>query len=73
VGEACTFDSEEAWGVEGIVDCHHLKAVSDLAPGETTKLADVRLLCPNCHRLVHHRRPWLTWDELIELVAPAGI
>ena len=69
--EACTFDSDKAWGVEGIVECHHLKAVSELEPGEKTKLADVRLLCPNCHRLIHHRRPWLTWDELIELVGPA--
>jgi predicted HNH restriction endonuclease len=39
--------------------------VSELEPGRATRLADVRLLCPNCHRLVHSRRPWLTWEELL--------
>jgi 5-methylcytosine-specific restriction enzyme A len=58
--EACGFDSEAEWGVKGIVECHHVKAVSELEPGETTKLRDVRLLCPNCHRLVHSSRPWLS-------------
>jgi|GEM_PF-3609270 len=66
--EACGFDSDAAWGVEGIVECHHLIPVSELEPGETTKLADVRLLCPNCHRLVHSRSRWLTWEELLACV-----
>jgi 5-methylcytosine-specific restriction enzyme A len=69
--EACGFDSEEAWGVKGIVECHHLKPVSELQPGEKTKLTDVRLLCPNCHRLVHSKRPWLGWDELVGVVGAA--
>ncbi len=66
--EACGFDSNAEWGVEGIIDCHHLKPVSELEPGTKTKLADTRLLCPNCHRLVHSRRPWLSWQELLDLL-----
>jgi 5-methylcytosine-specific restriction protein A len=66
--EACGFDSNAAWGVEGIIECHHLIPVSELEPGETTKLADVRLLCPNCHRLIHSRSKWLTWEELLAYV-----
>jgi 5-methylcytosine-specific restriction enzyme A len=66
--EACGFDSDAAWGVEGIVECHHLLSVSELEPGQTTKLADVRLLCPNCHRLVHSRSEWLAWEELLDYV-----
>lgn len=66
--EACGFDSAERYGVTGIIECHHLKAVSELTPGEKTKLSDLRLLCPNCHRLVHSRRPWLTWDQLVDHV-----
>jgi 5-methylcytosine-specific restriction protein A len=66
--EACGFDSNSEWGVEGIIDCHHLKPVSELEPGTKTKLSDTRLLCPNCHRLVHSRRPWLSWQELLDLV-----
>jgi 5-methylcytosine-specific restriction protein A len=67
--EACGFDSEAEWGVAGIIECHHTKPVSELATGESTRLADLRLLCPNCHRLVHSSRPWRTWDELVELVS----
>lgn len=66
--EACAFDSAARYGVPGIVECHHLKAVSALKPGEKTKPSDLRLLCPNCHRLVHSRRPWMTWSQLIQLV-----
>jgi 5-methylcytosine-specific restriction enzyme A len=66
--EACGFDSNAEWGIEGIIDCHHLKPVSELEPGTKTKLSDTRLLCPNCHRLVHSRRPWLSWEELLDLV-----
>jgi 5-methylcytosine-specific restriction protein A len=63
--EACGFDSDEKWGVEGIIECHHLMPVSELQPGHKTRLSDVRLLCPNCHRLVHSQRRWLTWEELL--------
>jgi 5-methylcytosine-specific restriction protein A len=66
--EACGFDSAAAWGVPGITEVHHVKPVSKLAPGETTKLADLRLLCPNCHRLVHSSRDWLGWDDLLATV-----
>lgn len=68
--EACGFDSEARFGIEGIIECHHLKPVAELEPGEKTRLADLRLVCPNCHRLVHKKRPWLTWPQLLILVDP---
>jgi hypothetical protein len=34
------------------------------AVGQKTRLADLALLCANCHRMIHARRPWLTLDEL---------
>jgi 5-methylcytosine-specific restriction protein A len=66
--EACGFDSDATWGVAGIIDCHHLIPVSELEPGEKTRLRDLRLLCPSCHRLVHAGGGWLTWDELLAYV-----
>jgi 5-methylcytosine-specific restriction enzyme A len=66
--EACGFDSKERWGLEGIIECHHLVPVSELPPGSKTKLSDVRLLCPNCHRLVHAGSEWLTWEQLLAIV-----
>ncbi|MBR2654924.1 MAG: HNH endonuclease [Loktanella sp.] len=66
VCEVCTFDFAATYGERGekFIECHHTKPVSDLKPGQATKLADLALLCANCHRMVHARRPWLTLDEL---------
>ena len=33
-----------------------------------TRLADLALLCSNCHRMIHRTKQWLTVEELKELV-----
>jgi predicted HNH restriction endonuclease len=70
VCEACGFDFRERYGDrgEGFIECHHIKPVHTLKPGDKTKPADLRLLCSNCHRMVHARRHWLTIEELIAIV-----
>ncbi|MFX0544769.1 HNH endonuclease [Roseovarius sp. S1116L3] len=64
--EACGFDFAEVYGErgDGFIECHHTKPVSELKPDEKTKISDLALLCANCHRMVHARRPWLNLDEL---------
>jgi 5-methylcytosine-specific restriction enzyme A len=64
--EACSFDFEAVYGERGggFIEVHHALPVHQLLPGAKTKLADLRLLCANCHRMVHSRRPWLTIDQL---------
>ncbi|WP_309472705.1 HNH endonuclease [Phaeobacter gallaeciensis] len=64
--EACDFDFLEQYGErgEGFIECHHTKPVSDLQPGEKTKLSELVLLCANCHRMVHAARPWWTMEQL---------
>jgi len=42
----------------GFIEAHHTIAVSELYRGAKTKAKDIALLCPNCHRMVHRRRPW---------------
>ena len=68
--QGCGFDFELRYGDRGkdYIECHHTKAVSELSVGETTKLSDLVLLCSNCHRMVHRRKPWLSIDELKQLV-----
>lgn len=68
--QGCGFNFEEKYGDRGkdYIECHHTKPVSELAVGETTKLSDLVLLCSNCHRIVHRKKPWLTIDELKQLV-----
>jgi hypothetical protein len=36
--------------------------------GSKTTIEDLALLCANCHRMVHSARPWLTVDELCQLI-----
>jgi 5-methylcytosine-specific restriction protein A len=64
--EACGFDFEVAYGErgKGFIEVHHVKPVHSLKPGEKTRLEDLALICSNCHRIVHLRRPWLTIGEL---------
>lgn len=68
--QGCGFDFELRYGDRGkdYIECHHTKAVSELSVGETTKLSDLVLLCSNCHRMVHRRKPWLSIDELKQMV-----
>lgn len=68
--EACEFDFAEAYGErgEGFIEVHHTKALETLKPGAKTKLSELAILCANCHRMVHAKRPWLTMDELKEIV-----
>jgi 5-methylcytosine-specific restriction enzyme A len=66
VCEVCDFDFVERYGErgEGFIEAHHTKALETLAPGSRTKMSDLALLCANCHRMIHARRPWLTIPEL---------
>jgi len=64
--EACGFNFATRYGERGngFIECHHTKPVSALLPGEKTKLEDLALLCANCHRIVHIRRPWMAIEQL---------
>lgn len=64
--ETCEFNFAETYGDlgEGFIECHHKVPVSQLDPGNKTKLADLSLLCSNCHRMIHRRAPWLSIEEL---------
>ena len=64
--EACGFDFRKVYGPrgDGFIECHHTQPVSALKSGEKTKIADLALLCANCHRMIHVTRPWLTVEEL---------
>jgi 5-methylcytosine-specific restriction protein A len=64
--EICSFDFAAVYGSlgDGFAECHHDKPVSSLKAGEKTKLVDLRIVCANCHRMLHRRRPWITVDAL---------
>jgi len=72
--ESCDFDFARRYGPLGIgyIEVHHTKPLASLEPGSRTKLADLALLCANCHRMAHRRRVPLTLDELRAALAAAA-
>lgn len=71
--EACEFDFRMYYGErgEGFIEVHHTVPISALDGRAKTKLSELRLVCSNCHRIIHRSRPWLTWNELTEIVRQA--
>ena len=53
---------------EDFIECHHTLPVSELTPDSKTRIEDIALLCANCHRMVHRRRPWLRIEDLRKLL-----
>ena len=69
--EVCDFDFGERYGDRGrgYIEAHHIRPLHTLKPGTKTKLEDLALLCANCHRMAHAKRPWLGIAELKVLVS----
>lgn len=68
--EICNFNFESKYGEVGedFIEGHHIKPVSELVDGEKTKVEDIVLLCSNCHRMIHRKRPWLSKCDLKSLI-----
>lgn len=64
--EVCEFDFSVRYGDRGngFIECHHTKPVATLTVGQKTHIDDLALICSNCHRMIHRRKPWLSTAEL---------
>lgn len=62
----CRFDFVAVYGPlgEGFIEGHHTTPLADLDGETETKVSDIALVCSNCHRMLHRRRPWLGIDQL---------
>jgi len=50
------------------LDCHHLNPLSERSiPQNESTLADVTVLCANCHRLVHNHQPAMSLEQAKKL------
>ena len=72
--EVCEFDFARVYGELGVgfAECHHTLPLSDLRPRQRTSLADLAVVCSNCHRMIHRRRPWPSVRELREVTQRVG-
>lgn len=68
--DVCKFSFSETYGElgEGFIEAHHLFPISELKEETKTKIEDLALVCSNCHRMLHRRRPWLTLEDLKQLL-----
>ena len=53
---------------EGCFEVHHQAPLADRRTSSPTRIADLTLLCANCHRLIHRSRPMLKLSGLRKLV-----
>ncbi len=63
----CGFDFGEKYGpiMDGFIHVHHLHSLSE-SGGEyvVNPVADLRPVCPNCHAVLHSRRPAYSVEEV---------
>ena len=66
VCQVCGFDFGKVYGRfgEGFIEAHHTIPVSELTDNSVSRVEDIALVCSNCHRMLHRRRPWLQLEEL---------
>lgn len=67
--EVCQFDFGRFYGQRGesFIEVHHRLPLHKSGPIRT-RLADLALLCSNCHRMIHRHQPWLTIEQLKAIV-----
>lgn len=68
--EICDFDFVLIYGDigEGFIECHHKKALSEIEEETVTKLDDLILVCPNCHRMLHRKLGKISIEELKNII-----
>lgn len=73
--EACGFDFKKKYGELGdkYIECHHENPLSERTEKEwnenlKTSVNDVRMLCSNCHRMIHRTRPAKKFEDLLLVI-----
>jgi hypothetical protein len=64
--EVCEFDFAATYGQHGhgFIEAHHKIPVADLNGKTKTKIADLAMVCSNCHRMLHRGKSLLTVEGL---------
>jgi hypothetical protein len=67
--EACGFVAQETYPdrLSGdLCEVHHRRPLGELSGAAETRLDDLAILCPNCHRAIHQTRPMMRVEDLRE-------
>jgi len=68
---ACGFDFGQKYGElgQGFIHVHHIVPLSETSYDyELDPIKDLRPVCPNCHAMLHRKRPVLQIDDLVEII-----
>ncbi|WP_445156783.1 HNH endonuclease [Halomonas sp. E14] len=71
----CNFDFERVYGElgRGLIHVHHLKPLAEVGEEyDLNPVSDLRPICPNCHAMLHRKRPALSIAELKEFIVYGG-
>ena len=63
----CAQDMSEIYGPEatGLIHVHHLKPLSEIKEDyQVNPITDLRPVCPNCHAVIHRRKPPYKIEEV---------
>lgn len=65
--EVCKFDFAATYGALGerFIEAHHIVPLAQAGTTRTV-LADLALVCSNCHRMLHRAKPWISPAQLQE-------
>lgn len=68
--DACGDSFVEKYGDigRGYIEAHHIFPIHFLTEETEAKVEDIALVCSNCHRMLHRRRPWLLCIEDLKLI-----
>ena len=63
--EVCRFLIPQVYpGLSGdVCEVHHRRPLAEAADAVTTRLEDLAMLCPNCHRAIHRTDPLMTVED----------
>ena len=73
--EVCgfSFDKYGARG-ENYIEAHHdLIPVHQMGSNYQSKISDLRMVCSNCHKMLHLRHPWLSVNQLTKIIKKHNI
>ncbi|MEQ1538628.1 MAG: HNH endonuclease [Sphingorhabdus sp.] len=74
--QVCDIDFQQVYGDLGaeFIHVHHIRPLHEIGEQyEVDPVADLRPVCPNCHAMIHRRKPILTIEELSEIIKGTGI
>jgi len=67
----CGFDFDKIYGrdiAKGYIEVHHEKMLADIKWEREVTVDEVKVVCSNCHRMIHRKKDMLDWNLLKDKV-----